>query len=444
MVSKQGIISVRRGPNGNAFMLTTKQLYSFYLEHPTVQTDTRHIQRNSLFFALKGPNFNGNSFAWEALEKGAAYAIIDEPEYETDDRILLVPDVLSTLQQLAAYHRNQFSIPFIAITGSNGKTTTKELSYAVLRTTFRTYATEGNLNNHIGIPLTLLRIRPETEIALIEMGANHQKEIESYCRIVRPTHGLITNIGKAHLEGFGGLEGVKRGKGELFDALRDSNGVAFACADFPYFKKMTEGLKTVHWYGTSGDVEVNGKVAQKEPYLVAEVNYGKTIPTKFAGTYNLYNILAAATIGKYFGVSEENVNHAIAGYNPGNARSQVIHKESNTFILDAYNANPSSMRAAIADFAARRHNSVKSLFLGAMMELGTDSTVEHQNLIDFIQQYDWKDVILVGGDFSETTHPYVYFPDVLAAKQWFTEQNYQNVTALIKGSRSIGMEKMLA
>ncbi len=423
-------------------MLTTEELYSFYLEHPNVQTDTRRIQQNSLFFALKGPNFNGNSFAGQALKKGAAYAIVDEPEYQTDDRILLVPDVLNALQQLAAYHRTQFSIPFIAITGSNGKTTTKELTHAILRTTFHAYATEGNLNNHIGIPLTLLRIKPEIEIALIEMGANHQKEIEHYCKIVRPTHGLITNIGKAHLEGFGGLEGVKRGKGELFDALRETNGVAFACADFPYFKEMTEGLKLVHWYGTSENLEVHGKAVQKEPYLVAEVNYGKIIATKLAGTYNLYNLLAAAAIGKHFGVSEENINSAIAGYNPGNARSQVVYHGRNVFILDAYNANPSSMRAAITDFAAR-HDATKSLFLGAMMELGADSKAEHQELVDFIQQYTWKDVLLVGGDFSEVTHPYAYFPDVSTARQWFTKQDYKQVTTLIKGSRSIAMEKIL-
>lgn len=266
-------------------MLTTEQLYVHYLGHPHVQTDTRKIQQGDLFFALKGPHFNGNEFAEEALQKGAAFAVIDEPTKQNDERFLLVPDVLTALQELAAHHRNQFSIPFIAITGSNGKTTTKELAHAVLRTTYQTYATEGNLNNHIGIPLTLLRIRPGTEMALIEMGANHQKEIASYCHMVRPTHGLITNIGKAHLEGFGGLEGVKKGKGELFDSLRASGGIAFACADFSYFKEMTAGLEMVCWYGTAPGpaIAVSGKVTQKTPFLMAELSYGNQVSTHLAG-----------------------------------------------------------------------------------------------------------------------------------------------------------------
>ncbi len=423
-------------------MVTTPQLYSLYLNHPLVQTDTRKIQKEALFFALKGPHFNGNAFAKQALEKGAAYAVVDDPGYQTDERMLLVPDVLTALQQLAAHHRNQFQIPFFAITGSNGKTTTKELLHAVLKTTFKTYATEGNLNNHIGIPLTLLRIRPDVEIALIEMGANHQKEIESYCKIVRPTHGLITNVGKAHLEGFGGIEGVKKGKGELFDALRNSKGIAFACADFAYFKEMTAGLAEVHWYGTSLSDPIHGEVIQKSPYLKVNLNYGQKIATHLAGAYNLYNILAAAAVGNFFGVREQNVQKAIRNYHPHNARSQVVQNGSNLFILDAYNANPSSMKAAITDFAERPGEN-KSLFLGAMMELGKDSLAEHQQLIDFIRTFTWKDVILVGGDFNKTVHPFLYFSSVSEAKDWFQKQNYQQATILIKGSRSVGMEKLL-
>lgn len=443
MVSKQETISVHPEPNGNLFMLTTEQLYAYYLEHPHVQTDTRLIRKDSLFFALKGPNFNGNSFAQEALDKGAAFAIIDEPEYQTDEKMLLAADVLTALQQLAAHHRNQFAIPFLAITGSNGKTTTKELTYAVLRTTYKVYATEGNLNNHIGIPLTLLRIKPGTEIALIEMGANHQKEIESYCKIVRPTHGLVTNIGKAHLEGFGGIEGIKKGKGELFDSLRTSKGVAFACADFPYLKEMTAGLEEIYWYGSADTLPVYGSVVQKIPFLSVKLNGKKTIHSQLAGAYNLYNILAAAAVGKYFSVSEENIGKAISSYQPDNARSQVIKQGSNTIILDAYNANPSSMREAIIDFAERPETE-KYLFLGAMLELGEDSVKEHQQLIQLLQQYRWKEVILVGGDFQKTTqHTYTCFPTVKEAAAWFHRQNYENATILIKGSHSIGMEKLL-
>ncbi len=423
-------------------MLTIARLYSIYLQHPLVQTDTRKIQKDALFFALKGPHFNGNTFARQALEKGAAYAIIDDPEFQTDERMLLVPDVLKTLQRLAAYHRDQLSIPLVAITGSNGKTTTKELLHAVLNTVFPTYATEGNLNNHIGIPLTLLRIKPDVKIALIEMGANHQKEIESYCEIARPTHGLITNIGKAHLEGFGGIEGVRKGKGELFDFLRSSGGTAFACADFPYFREMTQGMAEVHWYGTSATVPTHGKVVQKSPYLKVKLNYGQEITTHLAGAYNLYNILAAAAVGKYFRVGEENIRKAISRYDPHNARSQVVQKGSNTFILDAYNANPSSMQAAIADFAERPGDK-KSLFLGAMMELGQDSLAEHQQLIEFIRSFPWKDVILVGGDFGKIKHPFLYFPTVQEAREWFQKQSYERTAVLIKGSRSVGMEKIL-
>ncbi len=423
-------------------MLNTQQLYSYYKANPQVQTDTRKIQKGDLFFALKGPHFNGNKFAQEALDKGASYAIIDEAAFKQGEKMLLVSNVLESLQKLAAYHRTQLHIPFIAITGSNGKTTTKELTLSVLQTTYKTYATEGNLNNHIGIPLTLLRIPTGTEIAVIEMGANHQKEIESYCQIVKPTHGLITNIGKAHLEGFGGIEGVKKGKGELFDYLKQNPGTAFFCTDSPYFKEMTKGLTQLIQYGTSQSAPVHGRVITAYPYLEVHINYGHTISTHLSGDYNLYNILAAATIGKYFNVTQEDVQASISAYIPQNARSQIIKKANNTIILDAYNANPSSMRAAIKDFADRPGNN-KYLFLGAMMELGEDSIREHQELIQFITQYQWEKVILVGGDFKKIRHSFIYFDTVAQASDWYQNQHLENVMLLIKGSRSIEMEDIL-
>ncbi len=423
--------------------MTTAELYHLYLEHPFVQTDTRKLKAGDLFFALRGANYNGNDFAKAALDRGAVYAIIDEAEYAADDRMILVKDVLATLQQLARYHRDQFHIPFIAITGSNGKTTTKELVKAVLSTTYKTGATEGNLNNHIGIPLTVLGIREETQMAVIEMGANHQKEIEGYCKIVHPTHGLITNVGKAHLEGFGGIEGVRKGKGELFDHLRKQGGTAFACSDFDYFKEMAEGIREVVWYGTKGDADVNGEIKTAEPFLSVQTDYAGLIPTRLAGNYNSYNVLAAVAVGKYFKVPPGNIKMAIENYTPSNNRSQFIRQGSNSIIMDAYNANPSSMRAAIENFV-HLHAGKKILMLGAMMELGSESLAEHRDLVSFIEKYPWEKVVLVGGDFEKIKHPFVYLPDAIAAKEWLQQQHFEQAALLIKGSRSISMEKILS
>lgn len=416
-------------------------LYALYLSHPNIRTDTRKLVPGDIFFALKGPSFDGNAFAAKSLEMGASYAVIDDENYQAGSRTILVDNVLDTLQQLARYHRDQLHIPCVAITGSNGKTTTKELVRDVLQTTHITYATTGNLNNHIGVPLTLLGIRTDAQIAVIEMGANHQQEIAAYCRIADPTHGLITNIGKAHLEGFGGLEGVKKGKGELFDHLRQRGGTAFACQDFDYFGPMTRGIPEVHWYGTT-DGEVRGSIRAKEPFLTVETDYAGTIPTQLIGDYNLYNILAAVSLGKYFGVPPGRVAEAIAAYAPANARSQLVQRNGNTFILDAYNANPSSMQAAIENFAASRASG-KILLLGAMRELGKDSKAEHQKIVDLIGQYPWEQVVLVGGDFAETHHRYLYFPDVSTARQWLHAQPLAGHTFLVKGSRAIAMEKIL-
>lgn len=434
-------------------LMMIEELYKIYQQHPSVQTDTRKLKSGNIFFALKGPNFNGNSFAQQAIDSGAAYVVIDEKEYEIPGKTFFVPDVLTALQQLALHHRKQFDnlsrpsgIPFIAITGSNGKTTTKELIHAVLSSSFKTYTTEGNLNNHIGIPLTILKIRPDAEMAVIEMGANHLKEIASYCQIALPTHGLITNCGKAHLEGFGSEEGVRKGKGELFDYLRTlTHGFAFVMWDYDYLQEMSKGISGIIKYGTKENDHVIGKVIPSETFLKVEITQGlddKIISTQLVGEYNLPNVLAAVTIGKFFQVPENRIKSAIENYIPSNSRSQLIEKGSNKIILDAYNANPSSMRLAIENFA-RKKSENKILMLGAMAELGDQSLQEHQGIIDLIKKYSWKEVALVGGDFLKLSHPFLSFENSLQAKEWFSKQQLQNSYILVKGSRSMQMEKIL-
>jgi UDP-N-acetylmuramoyl-tripeptide--D-alanyl-D-alanine ligase len=423
--------------------MSIEELYQIYLQHPSVQTDTRKIKEGDLFFALKGPNFNGNSFAQKAIESGAAYAVIDEKTYTIQDKTILVDDVLKTLQLLAKHHRQQFTIPFIAITGSNGKTTTKELIHAVLSSSFRTYTTEGNLNNHIGVPLTILKIKQDAEFAIIEMGANHLQEIASYCLIALPTHGLITNCGKAHLEGFGSEEGVRKGKGELYQYLLQYNGGVFVMWDYEYLQEMSRGIQTINKYGTH-DADVVGNVWANDPFL--EVNFTKgyhgRIKTQLVGSYNLPNVLAAAAVGKFFHVPDEKIKSALEVYAPSNSRSQLLHKGSNTIVLDAYNANPSSMKLAIENFA-RTDNNSKILVLGAMAELGKESIPEHNMIIEEIQKYPWKNVLLVGGDFAKINHPYNQFNSSVEAGEWLKHNGVQQAHLLIKGSRSMQMEKVL-
>ncbi len=419
-------------------------LYKIYQQYPSVQTDTRKLTAGDIFFALKGDNFNGNEFAKKALENGAAYAVIDEVKFEIPGKTILVDDVLTALQQLAKHHRMQFNVPFIAITGSNGKTTTKELVHAVLSSSFKTYTTEGNLNNHIGIPLTILKIKKDAEMAIIEMGANHQKEIASYCVYTLPTHGLITNCGKAHLEGFGSIEGVKKGKGELFDYLRKNNGTAFVMWDYDYLQEMSKGIPTVIKYGTA-DSSIEGNVIKSDPYLSVKINKGAStsiINTQLVGEYNLPNVLAAVTIGKFFNVQEDKLKSALESYTPSNSRSQLLEKGSNKIILDAYNANPSSLKLAIENFAKIKAEN-KVLMLGAMAELGAESLAEHKAIIDTIDQYKWKEVVLVGGDFLKIQHPYISFNTSIEAKEWYQNQNFENTNLLLKGSRSIYMEKII-
>ena len=424
--------------------MTIEQLYIIFKQHPSVETDTRKLKPDDIFFALKGDNFNGNAFAKKALEGGAAYAVIDEKEFEICEKTILVNDVLTALQQLAKHHREQFNIPVLAITGSNGKTTTKELIHAALSSSFKTYTTEGNLNNHIGIPLTILKIKADAEIAVIEMGANHQKEIASYCEYAMPTHGLITNCGKAHLEGFGSIEGVRKGKGELFDYLRNNNGTAFIMSDYEYLVKMSKDISSIIKYGTT-NADIEGRIDDADPYLAVEITKGATtglIQTQLVGEYNLPNVLAAVALGKYFKVADDKIKSALENYLPSNSRSQLIEKGTNKIILDAYNANPSSMKLAIENFSKLKVEN-KVLILGGMAELGTESIEEHITLINLIQKYNWKFVTLVGGDFLKINHPFLSFENNIEAKNWLQKQKFENSYLLVKGSRSIKLEIIL-
>lgn len=424
--------------------MNIEQLYTIFLQYPSVQTDTRKLQKGDIFFALKGPSFNGNEFALQALDSGAAYAVIDEDIGSSSPRLIHTDDVLTTLQQLAKHHREQFTIPFIGITGSNGKTTTKELVHAVLSSHYITYTTQGNLNNHIGIPITLLRVQKDAQMAVIEMGANHQKEIAGYCEYVQPTHGIITNSGKAHLEGFGGIEGVRKGKGELYDFIRAHNGMVFAYDDYDYLHDMTKGIESVEWYG-SGRGAVTGYVMDSEPFVEVMVTRGLSphiLRTQLVGEYNLPNILCAIAVGKHFGVPDEKITAAIENYVPSNSRSQLIEKDSNKIILDAYNANPSSMKAAIENFA-KIDAAKKVLLLGGMMELGEESLKEHESLVELIGKYPWEKVVLVGGDFKNVRHSYLYFDTSAEAHDWLQQQGFENTYLLVKGSRSMQMEKVL-
>ena len=427
--------------------MTIDQLYKIYRQYPSVQTDTRKLKTGDIFFALKGPNFNGNEFASAALAAGSAYAVVDDPALAgTDSRIIVVDDVLITLQQLAKHHRQQFNIPFIAITGSNGKTTTKELVYTVLSAGYKTYTTQGNLNNHIGIPLTILSVKDDAEMAVIEMGANHLREIAGYCEYTLPTHGIITNCGKAHLEGFGSIEGVRKGKGELYDYLRANNGTVYAMWDYDYLQTMSKGIAKVVKYGTINTTDIQGAIQQSEPFLTVSILKGAHIPviqTQLVGAYNLPNVLVAVTAGKYFNIPDEKIKTAIEHYTPSNSRSQLIEKDGNKFILDAYNANPTSMRAAIENFANIQATN-KVLMLGGMAELGAESLQEHEGIINLIKQHPWKAVVLVGGDFLKPDHPFIKMANSTEAAAWFKEQQFTDTYFLIKGSRSMQMERVIS
>ncbi len=427
-------------------------LYKIFEQHPIVCTDTRDIKKGSIFFALKGTSFNGNEFAKKALESGCSYAVIDEEKYQKDDRFLLVPDVLELLQGLANYHRRMLNIPVIAITGSNGKTTTKELIASVLGKKHKTLATKGNLNNHIGVPLTLLSITKQHEMAVVEMGANHVGEIEDLCAIAEPNYGIITNIGRAHLEGFGGFEGVIKAKTELYSFIKKTNGVLFVNAGNELLMKHAEGIKNI-LYGDLDNVDTSGMLVAADPFLhirwknkteVTPLIRKEVVSTKLIGNYNFENILAAACIGNHFNVPEKQIAEALENYSPDNSRSQVIEKGSNKIILDAYNANPTSMRAAIENFAGMNWPN-KILVLGDMLELGTESAKEHQAIIDLLKQKEFSKIILVGKLFCAVNNTInaECFESTEKASEWFRKNAPKNSSLLIKGSRGIKLEKIL-
>ncbi|MCW3084309.1 MAG: hypothetical protein JWP12_1675 [Bacteroidetes bacterium] len=437
------------------------ELYSHFLKHPAVCTDTRDIKPGSIFFALKGGNFNGNQFADQALDSGCALVVIDEEKYlpemqagKKDDRYFLVEDVLTALQQLANHHRKTVNIPVIGITGSNGKTTSKELVNAVLSRKYNVLATKGNLNNHIGVPLTLLSITSQHEMAIVEMGANHQGEIEMLCNIAEPDFGIITNIGKAHLEGFGGLEGVKKGKSELYRFIQNKKGKLFIHGDDGVLVELAGATDKIT-YGTKKLYDIVGTLQQNNNsefisfqwatrYTAASLKNMETVTTNLVGIYNYYNLLCAVAVGNFFRVEDAEINIALREYTPSNNRSQLQKTEHNTLILDYYNANPSSMTLALENFATLNHPH-KMVILGDMLELGEESAKEHDAILQLLQQKNIRNVILVGPLFmhagkNANVKTFAASDEVV---NYLKEHPQKNTTILIKGSRGIKLEKVV-
>lgn len=424
-------------------------LYQHYLNHPKICTDTRNITEGCLFFALKGDKFDANTFAAQAINQGAAYAIIDNETYQANDRCILVTDVLTALQDLARYHRSQLNIPVIGLTGSNGKTTTKELVNAVLSQQYKTFATKGNLNNHIGVPLSILSLSPNIELAVIEMGANHQKEIEFLCGIAQPTHGLITNIGMAHLEGFGGFEGVKKGKAELFAYLKAHDGFTFVNKNNPYLMEMSEkaGLKNIVYYGTDSGNAVSGTLLKSDPFIALSWNNKEgsfQTEVHLTGTYNFENILSAICVGQYFGVAPDAINSGLAGYQPNNNRSQITKTATNTVICDFYNANPSSMNAALNNIEMLSSDN-KTVIIGDMFELGEESAVQHQDIIEQAEKLRVETLIFIGKYFyaARKGHKGHFFNTPAEAHAFLNEYPVKNSLILLKGSRGMALEQLL-
>lgn len=420
------------------------QIYSCYKEFPLIITDSRKAVADSIFFALRGENFNGNAFADSALENGCSYAVIDDESFYKGERYILVKDVLRTLQELAKCHRTRFNIPFIAITGSNGKTTTKELIKSVLSKKYKTLATIGNLNNHIGVPLTILSITPDIEIAVIEMGANHMGEIALLCKIADPDYGIITNIGKAHIGEFGGFENIVKAKTELFNHIRRKNGKIFIHADNQLLLNNASGIEKIT-YGISENNFCQCEFLEANSYVKIKF-YGNIISSNLVGKYNFENICAAICIGKFFGVSTTEIKKAIEEYIPANNRSQVVKTSRNILILDAYNANPNSMKAAIENFSEMKGNS-KWIILGDMLELGQYEQEEHRNILHLIREKKLQNVILVGEKFSKAFSEIGELACIRVKnsheliQKLQTEIKINNSLVLIKGSRSIKLEE---
>jgi len=427
--------------------MTLEQFYRIFTRFSTICTDSRSVVPGSIFFALHGDTFDGHDFVRQAIEAGCAYAVVDKAITPTDDKCILVPDTLEFLQKLARYHRKQFSIPIIAITGTNGKTTTKELINAVLSKKFKTHATQGNLNNHIGVPLTLLSLPNDTEIAIIEMGANHKGEIATLCSIVKPKYGIITNIGTAHIEGFGSFEGVVEAKTELYKWIKNHNGQIFLNEDNNLLTAQSANHKPIHriLYGTGINNPCRGVLVAANPYLSLTWK-GLEINTHLPGQYNFENVLAAICVGDHYGVNPADIKDAIESYIPTNNRSQIVKTQRNTLILDAYNANPTSMVAAINNFAAMdAHN--KTLILGDMLELGSLTQAEHEKIIALLEQHGFKKIFLVGKHFGEVVKSSnlctdCWFNNVEALIEFIKKNPINQANILIKASRGIKLERV--
>lgn len=424
-----------------------QELYEIFKEHPKISTDSRLIEKGCLFFALKGENFNGNEFALGALKAGASFSIIDEEIYQVDERCILVENVLSTLQYLSRFHREQLGIPILAITGTNGKTTTKELVAAVLSKKFKVAFTRGNLNNHIGVPLTLLSMSTATEFGIVEMGANHPGEIKELCHIALPDFGLVTNVGKAHLEGFGSFEGVKKTKAELFRFIENKQGKIFLNSANSDLVEMS-GQTTKVYYKTKKDGEgIEGELLKSSPFMAFQVRFPKGwlyIKTHLVGDYNLENALASVCIGNYFGVEPLEIQQAIEEYRPSNNRSQFIKTEHNSLLMDAYNANPTSMKAALASFN-KMNASPKAVILGDMLELGDTSLEEHQKIVDLVESMGFNLVLLTGDQFSKCKTPgnfQVFINNTFLAK-YIEDSHPSGYFFLIKGSRGMKLETVI-
>ena len=421
-----------------------EKLHQLFLKFNVVSTDTRSISNGALFFALKGDNFNGNDFAKKALDSGASYCIIDEQQSQSNARFILVPDVLITLQELANFHRKYLNIPIIAITGSNGKTTTKELINSVLGQRYKTHATQGNYNNHIGVPLTLLQMDTSVDIGIVEMGANHIGEIAKLCQISAPNYGYITNFGKAHLEGFGSAEGVVKGKCELYDYLKSNEGVVFINGDDKKQVQQIGDYNSVNIFSKDNSSNIQVSMTSQTPFISFE-SQGCTMESQLVGVYNFSNAAAAIAMGCFFEVSLENIKKGIASYTPNNNRSQIIQKGSNTIILDAYNANPSSMEVALDNFNSMK-SPLKIVILGDMFELGVHSKSEHQAVIDEVNSLNFSSSYYVGSHFFELAY------DSSKANFFKTTESFRNqlqslvikdALILIKGSRGMALESIL-
>lgn len=427
------------------FMIPIEEIYRLFLRFPRITTDSRNVIMDSVFFGIKGDQFDGNGFAAEALGKGAAFAITDDPSVMEGDRFILVPDTLKALQQLAAIHRGRVNAKIIGITGSNGKTTTKELIGNVLSSTFKTVITRGNLNNHIGVPLTVLSLKEDTSFAVVEMGANHPGEIAALCRIARPDFGIITNIGKAHLEGFGSFDGVVKAKSELYDFIRQGDGTVFVNQDNQLLCRLSDGMK-IFSYGSGENAGCKGEITEREPSLAVAWYAGQLsglVRTRLYGDYNFENVMAAIAIGLYFGVSPEKIENAISACQPENNRSQVTRTDHNVLVLDAYNANPSSMAAALNNFH-KYTAPAKMIILGDMMELGEHSLEEHREIIALVRKLSFNQVCYVGEQFSQAAkggHE-LCFTGMQQAEKWFRDHPVRNMTILLKGSRKMQLEKL--